>query len=76
MSKLRYPKPDETEERLLKVEDPLEMKTEPGSEILVPATPEELAEDLRGHHEMHTKRHMDDVHIRGLGQVTPTSQKG
>ena len=66
------------DKRMLAVEDPVEMKTEPGTEILVAATPEEHAEDaddetgLRDRHgetpadRLHRKT---DVHIRGVGEV-------
>jgi hypothetical protein len=70
----------ELERRMLAVEDPVEMKTEPGTEILVAATPEQIAEDEQAFDA--DTRHLHDatpaaamrrtgnVHIRGLGEVT------
>jgi len=67
------------ERRMLAVEDPVEMKTEEDSELLVPATPEEVAEDeaafdadvhhLRDETPAGAMRRRTDVHIRGVGEV-------
>ena len=55
--------------RMLKVEDPVEMKTEPGTEVLVGTTPKEDAEELaargkEGHHD-----HPDLHHPPSLARV-------
>jgi len=69
----------ELDRRMLAVEDPVEMKTEEGSEILVAATPEEVAEDAAAfdadtHHlgdatPAQAMRRSGNVHIRGVGEV-------
>lgn len=67
--------------RMLAVEDPVEMKTEEGTEILVAATPEEIAadnaaleeeDDRRPHSETPggSLRRRGNVHIRGIGEVS------
>jgi hypothetical protein len=64
--------------RMLAVDDPVEMKTEPGSEILIAATPEEHAEDaddetgIRDRDGETPARRLireSSVHIRGVGEV-------
>lgn len=69
----------ELERRRLAVEDPIEMKTEPGTEILVAATPEEHAEDADdetgardrdGETPAQRLRKKREIHIRGVGEVS------
>jgi len=70
----------ELEKRMLAVEDTVEMKTEDDSEMLIPATPEEVAEDAAAFEEdVHklgdatpagTMRRRGNVHIRGFGEVS------
>ena len=60
--------------RMLKVEDPVEMKTEPGTEVLVGTTPKEDAEELaargkEGHHDHPDLHREHKVHVGGLGAV-------
>ena len=64
----------ELETRMLSVVDPVEMKCEPGTEIVVAATAEDFAAD-EGHHTMHVVRRIDETFMRGLGHKnhrTPT----
>jgi hypothetical protein len=66
--------------RMLAVDDPVEMKTEDGSEMLIPATAEEIAEDAAAFDEdVHgmrdttpggATRRRGNVHIRGVGEVS------
>jgi len=65
--------------RMLAVEDPVEMRTEPDSEVLVAATPEQHAEDADdetgqrdrdGETPAHRLHRNTNVHIRGVGEVS------
>jgi hypothetical protein len=70
----------ELDRRMLAVEDPVEMKTEPGTERVIPATAEEIAEDAQSFEEdVHhlgdatpagAMRRKANVHIRGVGEVS------
>mgnify|MGYP006928313193 CR=1 FL=1 len=65
--------------RMLLVEDPVEMKCDPGTEILVGTTPDEdNDEDKAGHHHRNKPDHhrAPNVHVLGVGEVSSTPVPG
>jgi len=60
--------------RMLLVEDPVEMKCDPGTEVLIATTPEEDAAEKEEAGTRHRQQHADqhrapNVHVLGVGEV-------